>query len=165
MFTAKAASPPVDVVLQLPYTHQFQFAGLYAAQAEGYFLAEGIKVELRITNEERRSAISEVLGGRAGFGIAQGPQLVTGRLDGKDLVVVAAIMQHSPQVLVARAADNIRTPHDLLGKRVALDQTSLVSEVRLMLEREGVNLNKITIVPNRWGVDETIGRASCRERV
>ena len=154
MFTAKAASPPVDVVLQLPYTHQFQFAGLYAAQAEGYFLAEGIKVELRITNEERRSAISEVLGGRAGFGIAQGPQLVTGRLDGKDLVVVAAIMQHSPQVLVARAADNIRTPHDLLGKRVALDQTSLVSEVRLMLEREGVNLNKITIVPNRWGVDE-----------
>ncbi|MEO6995051.1 MAG: ABC transporter substrate-binding protein, partial [Lacunisphaera sp.] len=151
---AFAASPPVDVVLQLPYTHQFQFAGLYAAQAKGYFLEEGIKLDLRITNEERKSAIAEVLSGRAEFGIAQGPQLVTGRLDGKDLVVVAAIMQHSPQVLVARASDGIRTPHDLLGKRVALDQTSLVSEVRLMLEREGVNLNKLIIVPNRWGVDE-----------
>jgi PAS domain S-box-containing protein len=151
---ARAASPPVDVVLQLPYTPQFQFAGLYAAQARGYFLEEGIRLELRITNEERKSAISEVLSGRAGFGIAQGPQLVAARLQGRDLVVVAAIMQHSPLVLIARAADNIRTPHDLLGKRVALDQTSLVSEVRLMLEREGVNLNKITIVPNRWGVDE-----------
>jgi len=32
------------VVLQLPYSHQFQFAGYYAAQAKGYFAAEGLEV-------------------------------------------------------------------------------------------------------------------------
>jgi PAS domain S-box-containing protein len=37
---------------------------------------------------------------------------------------------------------------------VSLDQTSLVSEVRVMLEREGVPMDKIILVPNRWDVDE-----------
>jgi PAS domain S-box-containing protein len=154
ILTAKAAPPPVEVVLQLPYTHQFQFAGLYAAEAKGFFLEEGIRVELRPSSTERKGAVSEVLNGHADFGVAQAPQLVTGRMDGQDLVVIAAIMQHSPQVLVARAEDNIRTPHDLAGKRVALDQTSFLSEVRLMLEREGMSMNRIVVVPNVWGVDE-----------
>jgi len=149
-----AAEPPVKVVVQLPYLHQFQFAGLYAAQAQGYFQALGLDVELRTTDSERRSSLYEVLEGRAQFGISQGPQLVASRLNGQDVVVVAAIMQHSPQVLVTRAADNIHTPHDLIGKRVALDQTSLVSEVRLMLEREGVAMDRIEVITNQWNVNE-----------
>ncbi len=154
VLSMSAAPPPVKVVVQLPYLHQFQFAGLYAAQAKGFFLEQGLEVELRSTGSERRSALTEVLESRAQFGIAQGPQLVVSRLNGSDLMVLAAIMQHSPQVLITRAEDNIRTPHDLIGKRVALDRTSLVSEILLMLEREGVGMNKIVIVPNQWEVDE-----------
>jgi len=149
-----AAPAPEKVVLQLPYRHQFQFAGVYAAQAQGIFQRHGLEVELRTVNTERFRPVDEVMEGRAQFGISQGPRLVASRLDGADIVVLAAIMQHSPQVLVTRAEDNIRTPHDLLGKRVALDQTSLVSEVRVMLEREGVPMDKIVVVPNRWDVDE-----------
>jgi len=148
------AEPLTKVALQLPYLHQFQFAGLYAAQTKGFFQEEGLEVDVRSTSNERRNSRTEVLEGRAEFGIAQGPQLVTARLEGNDFIVVAAIMQHSPQVLVTRAEDNIRTPHDLIGKRVALDQGSLISEVRLMLEREGVSMDKIILVPNRWGLDE-----------
>lgn len=155
-----AAEPPVKVILQLPYLHQFQFAGLYAAQTQGYFKAQGVEVEVRESSSQRRRALTEVLEGRAMFGVAQGPQLVAGRVEGKDLVVVAAIMQHSPQVLVSRVEDNIRTPHDLIGKRVALDQTSLVSEIRVMLEREGVGMDKILLVPNSWNVDELQARTA-----
>ena len=155
-----AAQPPVKVALQLPYLHQFQFAGLYAAQTKGYFLEQGLEVELRPTDNERKRAPTEVSEGRAQFGIAQGPELVARRLKGEDFVVVDAIMQHSPLVLVARAEDNIHTPHDLIGKRVALDGTSLVSEIRWMLEREGVALDKIVVIPNRWDVDELQTRAA-----
>ncbi|MCH7479356.1 MAG: ABC transporter substrate-binding protein, partial [SAR324 cluster bacterium] len=35
------------VVLQLRWEHQFQFAGFYAAQWEGYFREAGLEVEIR----------------------------------------------------------------------------------------------------------------------
>ncbi|HEX2860682.1 MAG TPA: ABC transporter substrate-binding protein [Lacunisphaera sp.] len=144
------------IVLQLPYTHQFQFAGVYAAVEQGYFQEEGLDVEIRPTSEEHHAPIDEVTAGRAHFGIAQGPQLIASRLEGKDVVVVAAIMQHSPQVLVTRAADNLNTPHDLVGKRVAMDRTSLQSEIRQVLEREGVGFDRITVVPDRWADNELL---------
>jgi PAS domain S-box-containing protein len=145
---------PARVVLQLPYTHQFQFAGVYAAQKYGHFAAEGLEVEVRPTGGSVHSSIDEVLAGVAQYGISQGPQLVAARLAGRPVVVVAPIMQHSPLVLVTRAEDNLNTPQDLIGKRVALDRTALGSEIRLMLEREGVDFSKITVVPNSWKVNE-----------
>ncbi len=144
------------VVLQLPYTHQFQFAGAYAAVQEGYFKEEGLDVEVRVASVERRSSIEEVLAGRADYGISVGPQLIADRLAGRDVVVLAAIMQHSPQVLVSRAGDNINTPQELIGKRVALDDSLLQAEIRLMLEREGVSYERITIVPNHWQHNELL---------
>ena len=148
------------VVLQLPYLHQFQFAGIYAAEQQGYFREAGLEVEIRPTSSQRRSAVQEVAEGRADFGIAQGHQLVAERFAGGDSVVLAAIMQHSPQVLLTRAEDNLNTPHDLVGRRVALDNTSLGSEIRAMLEREGIGFDRITVVPNTWDVDElTSGKA------
>jgi PAS domain S-box-containing protein len=154
--SASAAEKLEPVLLQLPYSHQFQFAGVYAAIQQGYFREEGLDVTARATSALYHSAIEEVIAGRADFGIAQGPQLIGSRLNAAPVVVVAAIMQHSPQVLVTRAADMLNSPHDLIGKRVALDSTSLQSEIRLMLEREGVGFDRITVVPNHWTSNELI---------
>ncbi|HYC71369.1 MAG TPA: PAS domain S-box protein, partial [Opitutaceae bacterium] len=142
------------VRLRLPYSHQFQFAGAYAAQANGLFRARGLEVEIVSSRSQAASPIEDVLGGRADFGILQGPQLVSARMDGRPVVILAAIMQHSPQALVVRADSGLRTPHDLVGKRVALDQTSLVSEVRVMFEREGIPFEQVTLVENRWDRNE-----------
>ncbi|MFZ5494278.1 MAG: ABC transporter substrate-binding protein [Verrucomicrobiota bacterium] len=159
--TGRTAEPAVErVILQLPYTHQFQFAGAYAAEAQGFFREEGLEVEVRPTSVQHHFPIEEVMAGRADFGIAQGPQLIASRLGGKDVLVLAAVMQHSPQVLVSRAEDDLNTPQDLIGKRVALDSTSLQSEIRLMLEREGVGFDRIKVVPNRWQDNELLDRAA-----
>ena len=148
------AAEPARVVLQLPYLHQFQFAGYYAAQSQGFFQQHGLEVEIRPTNSQRHSPFAEVLEGRAQFGVTQGAQLIANRLAGQPFVAIAAIMQHSPQVLLTRAEDNLHTPHDLIGKRVAMDEIALVSEIRLMLEREGVDFSRIQVVPNQWNVEE-----------
>lgn len=39
------------VVLQLRWDNQFQFAGYYAAKWQGYYEAEGIDVEIRVTRQ------------------------------------------------------------------------------------------------------------------
>jgi len=151
---AHEAGAAERVVVQLSYLHQFQFAGIYAAEAQGYFREAGLDVEVRTAAGERRSAVREVQEGRADYGIAQSHQLVSNRIDGGDSVVLAAIMQHSPLVLVTRAEANLNTPHDLVGRRVALDNTAMASEIRAMLEREGVGYDRIKVVPNLWQTNE-----------
>ncbi|OOV86856.1 ABC transporter substrate-binding protein [Oceanospirillum linum] len=52
-------SPPSEaqtvqkVILQLPWTHQFEFAGFYAAQENGFFAQEGLDVEIRPGKQNR----------------------------------------------------------------------------------------------------------------
>ena len=41
------ARPLEKVVLQLKWQHQFQFAGYYAAQEQGYYREAGLEVEIR----------------------------------------------------------------------------------------------------------------------
>ncbi|MFG1489063.1 ABC transporter substrate-binding protein, partial [Oceanospirillum sp. HFRX-1_2] len=56
------------VVLQLPWTHQFEFAGFYAAKEKGFYAHEGLEVEIR-PGGPSQTAIAEVLNGNADFGV------------------------------------------------------------------------------------------------
>ena len=46
--SASAAEPPEQVTLQLKWSHQFQFAGYYAAVEKGFFADEGLDVADRV---------------------------------------------------------------------------------------------------------------------
>ncbi len=113
-------SPPAlaadKVVLQLKWKHQFQFAGFYAALKEGYFAEEGIDVDIREVDMQR-SATDMVLSGDAQFGIADS-SLVLSRLEGRPLVVVAAIFQHSPMILITLEPSGILSPLELKNKKI-----------------------------------------------
>ena len=110
------ASAADKVVLQLKWKHQFQFAGFYAALKEGYFAAEGIDVDIREVDMQR-SASDVVLSGDAQFGIADS-SLVLSRLEGRPLVVVAAIFQHSPLILLTLESSGILSPLELKNKKI-----------------------------------------------
>ena len=69
------------VVLQLKWKHQFQFAGYYAAQSQGYFAAEGLEVDIREINANL-TPLDTVLSGKAQFGISDS-SLVLSRMQGK----------------------------------------------------------------------------------
>ncbi|WP_235015327.1 ABC transporter substrate-binding protein [Oceanicoccus sp. KOV_DT_Chl] len=110
------ANSAEQVVLQLKWKHQFQFAGFYAAQKQGYFAEEGLDVEIREIDQSH-SPISTVLNGEAQYGVADS-SLVLERLKGEPLVIVAALFQHSPLVLLTLESSNILSPLELKGKRV-----------------------------------------------
>ena len=150
---AGAVREPEHVVLQLPFTHQFQFAGYYAAQFKGYYAAEHLDVELR-PNQKNAPSISEVVEGRAEYGIFQGAGLLIQWMRSGDVQVLAAIMQHSPFAVAVREDSDIHGPRDLLRARFAVEPIRLAIEVKLMLEKEGLDFTKLHVVPNRWGYDE-----------
>ena len=140
------------VVLQLPYTPQFQFAGYYAAQMKGYFQQQGLEVELR-HGENSGRVIPEVLEGRAQYGVSPTTVLLE-RLKGAPLVAVAAVFQHSPFALATKQGAGYSTLDSLAGKRVALNSKERFPEVYAMFAAEGMRSGTFEIVPDVVGVSE-----------
>jgi ABC-type nitrate/sulfonate/bicarbonate transport system substrate-binding protein len=124
---ALAASHPaaaLDAVsLQLKWKHQFQFAGYYQALEQGFYRDAGLDVTIR-EGGPGIDAAEAVASGKADFGVFTA-SVLRDWAAGRRLVVLAAIFQRSPAViLVARRADisNVselrgRTLMDTPGKR------------------------------------------------
>ncbi|MBI5835040.1 MAG: ABC transporter substrate-binding protein [Armatimonadetes bacterium] len=149
--TTASADPLVPVTLQLKWKHQFQFAGYYMAQARGYYRDAGLDVRL-VEADEQHDPLTEVISGRAQYGVGN-TELVVERAKGQPVVVLAVIYQHSPLVLMARRDRGIRSPQDLVGKRVMLGPVNEGVELRAMLQREGVTLDRLVSVPTEFGLD------------
>ena len=131
-----ATPGPIPVTVQLSWTHQAQFAGFYAADQQGYFAEEGLKVSFR-EGGPNVDFISPVADGVAQFGIAQPVDLILARAAGKSVRGIAAIFQRSPIVFFALQNTNITRPQDFIGKKirtaVTIDQT-----LHAMMTKEGI---------------------------
>lgn len=125
------------VRLQLKWLHQFQFAGFYAALEKGYYREAGMDVSIQEASAHE-SAVSVLERGGAEFGL-HGSDLVVARAQGKPVVALAAIFQHSPMVLLARKDADISSLHDLAGKRVLLGPDA--AELLAYLKHESVPVN------------------------
>ncbi|MCB2185216.1 MAG: ABC transporter substrate-binding protein [Deltaproteobacteria bacterium] len=137
-----------EITLQLKWRHQFQFAGYYAAIEKGYYRQVGLKIKLLEATAGVDPA-EVVLGGRAQYGIATS-DLVLLRSKGKPVVALAAIYQHSPLVFLTLANQGIATVHDLAHQVIAVEPQA--AELLAYLEKEGLKLSKLKIVPHGFDV-------------
>ncbi|WP_415910929.1 ABC transporter substrate-binding protein [Oleiharenicola sp. Vm1] len=138
--------------MQLKWYHQFQFAGYYAAQAQGYYRDAGVDVQIR-EGGPGKPPLGSVLAGTAQFGVTDS-DVVQARMRGQPLVVCAVVFQHSPYVLLTRRDRSIRTPADLVGKRVMLSDDQGAAQFRAMLIHEGIDPSRVEIVPHSWNLDD-----------
>ena len=131
---ATPALTPVTV--QLKWLHQAQFAGLYAADQNGYYAAEGLKVNF-IEGGPTVDLEKGVLEGTAQFGIDGADTLIAARADGKPVRAVAVIYRRSPLVFMTLADSGITKPQDFAGKTVQAD-TGLIT-LHAMLANVGIS--------------------------
>jgi len=122
------------VRVQLKWKHQFQFAGLYMALEKGFYRQEGLNVQL-LEGGPGLAPVDMLLAGKAEYSIADSGVLLY-RGEGKPLIVLASIFQHSPQVIYTR--DDIATPADLKGRRVMMQKGYMTVEVQTLLNHYGV---------------------------
>jgi signal transduction histidine kinase/ActR/RegA family two-component response regulator len=152
-----SAAPRVQqraVTLQLKWRHQFQFAGYYAAVEQGFFADEGLTVTV-IESTPDSPPLEALKAGRVTFAVSDTDGLLA-RMNGAPLVVVAAIFQHSPYVLLSMKEHPVTVPADLAGRRVMDDAHQGSSEVKAMLRREGIDLGSITFVQHSWDLDDLV---------
>ncbi len=144
-------SPPLEqVTLQLRWFHQFQFAGYYAALEKGFYRKAGLDVVI-LERDGKQDVVDVVASGQAHFG-ATNSELLLHALQGKPLVALAAIFQHSPLVMVARSG--INSPHDLIGKKVKMTRHSRDVELHTMFANEGVSLDLLRFTDGEVGKED-----------
>jgi len=141
-----------NVTLQLKWKHQFQFAGYYAAQELGYYRDAGLDVHIQEATPDT-DPITEVINGHAQFGVGTS-SLVLARSQGKPVVVLGVIFQHSPYVFYTAKNTGIETLRDLAGKRVMLEPQS--DELFAYLKKEGVEPNLIKQVRHSFDPQDLI---------
>jgi PAS domain S-box-containing protein len=152
----RATHPPPArrTLIQLKWYPQFQFAGYYAAEHQGLYQAEGLDVGL-LSGGRGIDPVTEVLSGRAQFGVGDA-DLLLARAQGKPVVVLAAVFQHSPYILLSRGQDHLTRPSDLMGKTVmALDDQG-ATQVRAMLLAEGIDPARVNFIPHSWNLQDLV---------
>ena len=110
IFAVSPAYATETVTLQLKWLHQFQFAGYYAAKAKGYYREAGLEVNF-IEAKPGKAVIDSVIGGEALYGVDVS-RLLLARAEGKPVVALGVIFQHSPYILVTRQDSPTQNIHD-----------------------------------------------------
>lgn len=137
------------VTLQLRWFHQFQFAGYYAAKAKGFYREAGLDVVIR-ERSDAQNVVDAVIGGAADYGVTN-TELLLRAHDGAHIIVLAAIFQHSPLVLLAREHSGITNPHELVGAHVKMTRRSRDAELQAMLAAEGIELAQVELTDGEVG--------------
>jgi len=137
-----------EISIYLGWSHQFQFAGYYAAVEKGYFKEVGLEVELVPNTGEDN--INAILSKKYDYGIVTaGVLLANDSLD--QLTVLAAIMQQSPVSLIALKANGINNLHDLAESDIVGS-----TEIQMMMISAGVDINSLKFHGNYSGFNNLI---------
>jgi NitT/TauT family transport system substrate-binding protein len=126
--------------MQLQWTHQAEFAGFYAAEANQYYADEGLAVTL-VEGGPDVDNIAPVVNGRAQFSIGSGEQLILARAAGKSLRAVATIYRRSPTVYFSLASSGITRPQDFVGKKIRTP-SNMAATLHAMTARVGIAPNQ-----------------------
>jgi PAS domain S-box-containing protein len=143
------AAAAEKVSIQLKWQHQFQFAGYYAAQDQGYYRDAGLDVTL-VEARQGQDPLQNVTEGRAQYGVGNSTLLLA-RGMGQPVVVLASVFQHSPAALLRRrGADGKPIPWS--GGRIMLAPNN--EELTVMLKQQGVRIGALTHLPHSQNFDD-----------
>lgn len=105
------------VKLQLQWVAQAQFAGYYAAKAQGFYEDEGLDVEI-IESGTDTVPIESLASGEVDYAISWVPKVLGAIERGAPVTNVAQIFERSATTQISFKDKGITTPADLKGKRV-----------------------------------------------
>lgn len=117
---AAAPSGAADkVTLQLKWVAQAQFAGYYAALAQGFYAAEGLDVTIKPGGPDIAPE-QVVASGQAQFGLDWLASLLAVREQGTPLVNIAQVFSYAGMRQLTWKDSGIKTPADFKDRKIAV---------------------------------------------
>jgi putative hydroxymethylpyrimidine transport system substrate-binding protein len=142
----KPGGSPAPLTVILDWYPWANHAGLYLAQRNGYFAAEGLDVKIE-QPANPADVLKIVARNPNAIGFNYETDVLLAR--GEDIPVrsIAAIVQHPLNSVMTLKASNIARPRDLAGKTVGFPGIpSNEAYLTSMLERDGLKLSDVKLV-------------------
>jgi NitT/TauT family transport system substrate-binding protein len=147
--TAASRSTKLDkVTLQLKWVTQAQFAGYYAAAAQGYYKQFGLDVKIKVGGPNITPE-QVVAGGQAQFGLDWLPSLLATRDTGTQLVNIAQVFTRSGMTELTWKSSGITSIKQMAHKKVGVWCCGNQFELYAALTKNGIsptNGKDVTIV-------------------
>jgi ABC-type nitrate/sulfonate/bicarbonate transport system substrate-binding protein len=121
------------------------FVAVYVADAEGFFEAEGLAVEIQHSSGQDEH-LKLLLDGAIQFTTGTAAQVLRRNEDDLPVVAVALFGQRGDQGYVARADSGIRGPADFRGKSVGFKAGVVPAELLAMLRGAGLSASDVSLV-------------------
>lgn len=133
-----SGSAPTKVTLQLQWVAQAQFAGYYAAVAQGYYKDEGLDVTIKEAGADT-VPIKSVADGEADYAISWVPKVLGSIEQGVNVTDVAQIFERSGTTQISFKDKNVVKPADLKGKKVGSWGYGNEWELFAGMQKAGIN--------------------------
>ncbi len=154
-FLSASQKPLEKVSVVLVWLDQFQFAGYYMAKEKGFYADAGLEVEIKKFNY-LTNVVDEVLDGRATYGVGRS-SLIKLRAEGKKVVLLSAIFQSSPFMLISLKSANIKDISDFKNKTLMLtDDAVETASIHAMINSSNVKENDLTLKRHTFNLEELI---------
>ncbi|MBN2816447.1 MAG: ABC transporter substrate-binding protein [Campylobacterales bacterium] len=146
---------PQKISVQLNWKHQFQFAGFYIAKERGLYAQAGFDVTL-LEFQPKDDIVQKVLDGKVTYGVGY-PGIIYDKLQQKKIVLLAALLQRSPHVLVSMKSSDIRSVKDFKNKKIMISKHGAETIAFLtMLKSQGVSMSDMQRIEASFNIDDLI---------
>jgi len=143
------------VSLQLQWKHQFEFAGYYMAKEKGFYEEVGLDVDIK-EFEYHINIVEDVVANKTTYATNYS-NLVQDRANGKDIVLLSAMMQSSPHILVSLKSSGIKSISDFKNKRIMINSSAQKTAVfTAMLKANKVYENDLIKVKHTFNIQDLI---------
>ncbi len=143
------------ISLQLQWKHAFQFAGYYMAKEKGYYDDIGLDVELK-EYQYGMNVVDLVEQGTVTYGVGR-PSIVKDKANGKDIILIAAIYQSSPLIVLTTKESGIKSIKDFKNKRImTVNDSSNDAAINGMLRSQNLSLNDMKVMKHSFKLKDLI---------
>jgi NitT/TauT family transport system substrate-binding protein len=134
------------VNLQLGWLLSGNQIGEVCAKQLGYYEQEGIELRFQ-AGGPNIDGVAIVASGRFEVGqVSSSPSLMLASSQDLPIRCFAAGAQEHPFSYISRSAKPVRTPRDLIGKKVGTQSTAVIL-LRAMLAKHGIAENQVQVIP------------------
>ncbi len=150
------ANEKTNITLQLNWLNQFQFAGYYIAKEKGFYKDVGLNVTINeLTNKNELTDI--IKNKKADFAIGRS-SLIINKINGDDIVAIAAIFQNSPLILLSTNKD-IKNIEDIKNKKIMITpDAEFTASLTAMLNSNGIYMKDLDIQKHSFTIEDLINK-------
>ncbi|MFT6349290.1 MAG: diguanylate cyclase (GGDEF)-like protein [Psychromonas sp.] len=146
-----------QVTLQLSWFEQFQFAGYYIAQEKGFYKNVGLDVTIK-DYQFGIDAVQQINDGETDFAVGDA-SLILAKANHKKFVILYALFQSSPLVLLSTKASKINTISQFVGKTIMTTNNDFAqASLKAMLNSNYVDLDDLNLLPHSHNINDLVNK-------